>query len=168
MTKTWIDERVEYLKKLTKPTEQQRLLIAFYDDREHLSSIQKKKFDVLVTAEKAIVKADTARAAFRTLDETEKKQSRKERNHELFKAAGLLSLADLLDKETGQPRDAGALLGGLLALSEQLKDPAKAAKYKEAGDVILNKINSENKAKAAAKAAARADRAKREAATTSE
>ncbi len=161
MATMWIDERVEFLKKASRITEEQKLLIALYDEREFLTAIQKRKFDVLVTAERAAAKAARAKAELRAIEDNEKKQSRKERNHELFKAAGLLSLAGLLDKESGKPLDAGALLGALLDIAEQIKSPEKMKAYKQAGDVILNKINAENAAKAEAKAKTRAEREQR-------
>lgn len=164
----WIDERVEYLKSASKISDAQKLLIALYDEQANLTAVQKKKYELLVTAEKAAAKNERAIAALRAIETNEKEISRKERNHQLFKAAGLLSLAGLIDKESGKPNDAGALLGGLLSIAEQLKDPAKAEQYRKTGDTILKQINDENEAKAAAKTKARAERAERVAASTAE
>ena len=47
MATMWIDERVEFLKKASRITEEQKLLIALYDEREFLTAIQKRKFDFL-------------------------------------------------------------------------------------------------------------------------
>ena len=69
------------------------------------------------------------------------KDARKKRNHELFEAAGLMILADLVDTKTGIPTvDRGALLGGLLAVAKTLGSGPEATnvqKWKNTGDARL-------------------------------
>ena len=96
-----------------KYAEEQRLLTELYDAQEHLTPEQKKKFDLLVRAERAEEKVSAAKAELKAITRNEKDIARKERNHNLFQAAGLLQLAGLIDKETGKPNDAEMLLGAL-------------------------------------------------------
>ena len=113
MLSDWVDNRVKYIKALVKPTEEQRLLTELYDAQEHLTPEQKKKFDLLVRAERAEEKVSAAKAELKAITRNEKDIARKERNHNLLQAAGLLQLAGLIDKETGKPNDAEMLLGAL-------------------------------------------------------
>ena len=113
MLSDWVDNRVKYIKALVKPTKEQRLLTELYDAQEHLTPEQKKKFDLLVRAERAEEKVSAAKAELKAITRNEKDIARKERNHNLFQAAGLLQLAGLIDKETGKPNDAEMLLGAL-------------------------------------------------------
>lgn len=108
-----VENQVKYIKALVKPTEEQRLLTELYDAQEHLTPEQKKKFDLLVRAERAEEKVSAAKAELKAITRNEKDIARKERNHNLFQAAGLLQLAGLIDKETGKPNDAEMLLGAL-------------------------------------------------------
>ena len=68
-----------------------------------------------------------------------KQAERKARNHELYKAAGLLILAGLVDSATGKPlRDRGELLGALLDIAERKRDEETVREWKRAGDARLD------------------------------
>lgn len=148
MTADWVDNRVKYIKALSRPTEEQRLLAALYDDRDHLTSVQKKKFDVLVKAERATEKAAAAKAELGAIIRSEKDAARKERNHNLFKAAGLLQLAGLVDKETGKPFDTETLLGALNHIKGVIDDPKNVQildDWKSKGNLQLQLLKKNKK-----------------------
>ena len=72
MLSDWVDNRVKYIKALVKPTEEQRLLTELYDAQEHLTPEQKKKFDLLVRAERAEEKVSAAKAELKAITRNEK------------------------------------------------------------------------------------------------
>lgn len=144
----WVNSRVNFIKALSRPTEEQRLLVALYDERDNLTAIQKKKFDVLVRAERATEKAAAAKAELKAISRSEKDEARKLRNHNLFRAAGLLQLAGLVDKETGKPFDSETLLGALNYIKSIVDNPQNVQMlngWKSQGDLQLKMLEKKKK-----------------------
>lgn len=140
----WLSTRVTYLKGIKSRNDQQELLILLADKNERTSQ-DEKKLVALVRAEKASVRAAKARQEAATLINAERKSTaeaeRKARDHEMYQAAGLLSLAGLVDKKTGKPTmDRGQLLGALLCLAKVPQDDARRADWKRAGDALLTEV----------------------------
>jgi hypothetical protein len=140
----WLSTRVTYLKGIKSRNDQQELLILLADKNERTSQ-DEKKLAALVRAEKASVRAAKARQEAATLINAERKSTaeaeRKARDHEMYQAAGLLSLAGLVDKKTGKPTmDRGQLLGALLGLAKVPQDDARRADWKRAGDALLTEV----------------------------
>lgn len=140
----WLSTRVTYLKGIKSRNDQQELLILLADKNERTSQ-DEKKLVALVRAEKASVRAAKARQDAATLINAERKSTaeaeRKARDHEMYQAAGLLSLAGLVDKKTGKPTmDRGQLLGALLGLAKVPQDDARRADWKRAGDALLTEV----------------------------
>ena len=137
----WLVSRVAYLKSLKSRTDQQELLVLLAEKTDRTPK-EAKNLAALVKAEKASVRAVKARQEAANLINAERKAAaeaeRKARNHEMFKVAGLLSLAGLVDNETGKPvMDRGELLGALLGLAKLPADNPKRAEWKRAGDALL-------------------------------
>lgn len=140
----WLSTRMTYLKGIKSRNDQQELLILLADKNERTSQ-DEKKLVALVRAEKASVRAAKARQEAATLINAERKSTaeaeRKARDHEMYQAAGLLSLAGLVDKKTGKPTmDRGQLLGALLGLAKVPQDDARRADWKRAGDALLTEV----------------------------
>ncbi len=138
----WISSRLTYIKGLKSPSEQQSLLVLLAEKKDRTLH-DEKKLNALIKAEKANIRASQARQNAANLINAEKKAAavaaRKARDHEMYQSAGLLSLAGLVDKETGMPaRDRGALLGALIALSKTT-DEARWSDWKRHGDALLAK-----------------------------
>jgi hypothetical protein len=141
----WLNNRVLYLKGLKSCTEQQKILIELFDNKNRTPQ-DEKRFNVLVKAEKAIERANKAKQAASNLIQAEKhaekKAERKARDHELYNAAGLLILAGLVDTKTGKPTiDKNELLGALAGLAKVPTEDSRRAEWKKAGVAIF----SENK-----------------------
>jgi hypothetical protein len=137
----WLVSRVAYLKGLKSRTDQQELLVLLAEKTDRTPK-DEKNFAALVKAEKANVRAAKARQEAASLINAERKAAaeaeRKARDHELYQAAGLLSLAGLVDKKTGKPTmDRGELLGALLGLAKLPADNPKRTEWKRAGDALL-------------------------------
>ena len=137
----WLTTRVTYLKGRKSRNDQQELLVLLADKKDRTSQ-DEKKLVALVKAERASVRAAKARQEAANLINAERKSTaeaeRKARDHEMYQAAGLLSLAGLVDKKTGKPTmDRGQLLGALLGLAKVPQDDTRRADWKRAGDALL-------------------------------
>lgn len=137
----WLTARVTYLKGLKSRSDQQELLVLLAEKTGRTPQ-DDKKLAALVRAEKASVRAAKARQEAANLINAERKAAaeaeRKARDHELYQAAGLLSLAGLVEKKTGKPTmDRGQLLGALLGLAKVPQDDPRRSDWKRVGDALL-------------------------------
>lgn len=133
----WTLNRVQYIKGLKQPSEQQKLLVALYEQVDKTPE-DEKKLVLLIKAEKASEKVQQAKIELNKLFQTEKQAQRKQRDHELYQVAGLLIKAGLVDSQTGKPKmDKGELLGALVGLANVPSDHAKRAEWKQVGDGLL-------------------------------
>lgn len=137
----WLTTRITYLKSLKSRNDQQELLVLLADKKDRTPQ-DEKKLAALIKAERASVRATKARQEAANLINAERKSTaeaeRKARDHEMYQAAGLLSLAGLVDKKTGRPTmDRGQLIGALLGLAKVPQDDARRADWKRAGDALL-------------------------------
>lgn len=137
----WLKQRLTYIQGLKSPSEQQSLMVILAG-KDSLTPVEEKKLNVLIRAEKAQQRAVEARSKATALLNAEKKAEaraeRKSRDHELYKAAGLMSLVGLVDKETGKPVvDVASLVGALAGLSELPRDNPKWMEWKQRGAEIL-------------------------------
>lgn len=149
----WLNNLIPFLKGLKSRTEQQELLVLLAEKPERTEQ-EEKKLAALVRAAKASIRAAKARQDAAKLINAEKKAAadaaRKARDHEMYQAAGLLSLAGLVDKVTGKPgMDRGELLGALLGLAKVPPNDPRRAEWKRAGDVVLAVTSANTDAKAA-------------------
>ena len=137
----WLNDRVKYLKGFKSRKEQQQLLVLLAEKLNRTTQ-DDKKFNAIIRAEKASLRATKARQDAANLINAEKnaaaKAERTARTHELCNSAGLLILAGLVDTKTGKPAiDKGELLGSLLGLAKvQVEDPRRK-EWKRAGDAML-------------------------------
>ncbi|HAN2252275.1 TPA: conjugal transfer protein TraD [Escherichia coli] len=135
----WLAKRLDYIRGLTAPSEQQRLLLALCEQPE-LSATDSRKLAILVRAEKAAERALKARADAARVMNAERRAARKARDHELYKAAGLLSVAGVVDRETGTLNvDAGTLVGMLMGFMARTVNPdsEQEQRWKSRGDAEI-------------------------------
>ena len=125
----WLLERVEYLRKLKAPSEQQRLLMQLAE-RPDRSPADDRHLAVLVRAEKADERLTKLRASAARVVSEEKAAARKARNHRLIQQGLLFDLVGL------ESRDPAELAGALAALAE-IDDSARWAQWKIKGQTIL-------------------------------
>ncbi|ECS2537973.1 hypothetical protein AX161_24620, partial [Salmonella enterica subsp. enterica serovar Anatum] len=102
----WAAERVQYIRGLKSPNEQQKLMLILTDKADKTAQ-DIKTLSLLMKAEQAAEKAQEARAKVMNLIQAEKRAearaARKARDHALYQSAGLLILAGLVDSKTGKP-----------------------------------------------------------------
>jgi len=137
MDEQWLAAKKAYIKGLKSPSVQQQVLVLLADKKE-LSKDEKRKLAALVRAEKAAERFAKAKADAMRLLNAEKKTHQKVRNRELFQAAGLLILADLVDGKTGLPKwEKAELLGGLLSLASTAENEEKRQAWKAKGEAFF-------------------------------
>jgi hypothetical protein len=142
MLEQWTQERAQYIRGLKTPTEYQQIILMLLDKAERTTE-ESKKLNVLLKAERATARAQSAKADAARIMNADKVAERKARDHEMYQAAGLLAMAGLVDRKTGKPtRDRGELLGALLALAKSNIDEAKRSEWKRAGDEALSKTGA--------------------------
>ncbi|WP_277850728.1 conjugal transfer protein TraD [Moellerella wisconsensis] len=130
----WAADRVQYIRGLKSPNEQQKLMLILTDKADKTAQ-DIKTLSLLMKAEQAAEKAQEARAA------------RKARDHALYQSAGLLILAGLVDSQTGKPvDDTAALLGVLASLNDLSRDNPKWSDWKIRGQELLNSKKSDSTA----------------------
>ena len=121
----WAADRVQYIRGLKSPNEQQRLMLILTDKAEKTAQ-DIKTLSLLIQAEQAAEKAQEARTKVMNLIQAEKR-------------AGLLIMAGLVDGQTGKPvDDTAALLGALASLNDLSRDNPKWSDWKIRGQELLN------------------------------
>ena len=141
----WAADRVQYIRGLKSPNEQQRLMVLL-TDKANKTAQDIKTLSLLIQAEQAAEKAQEARTRVMNLIQTEKraeaKAARKARDHSLYQSAGLLIMAGLVDGQTGKPvDDTAALLGALASLNDLSRDNPKWVEWARKGGEMLKAGN---------------------------
>ena len=137
MSSEWLSARVEYLRGLKEPSEQQRLLLLLAEKSDRTTD-DERKLAALVRAERAADRAARAKADAARILNADKVAQRKARDRELYNVAGLLILGGLVDSKRGTPTmDRGELLGALASLSKVPADDPRRAEWKKTGDKLL-------------------------------
>lgn len=128
-------EIIEKLKALSRPTDQQKLLIVLADKSDRTQS-DERKLKLLLAAEVAADRATKARAKATQLlkkeSSKEAEKDRKARNHRLIQQGLLIDFAGL------ETMDKGELLGVLLEAKSTPVDDQKRAERKRTGDALLS------------------------------
>jgi hypothetical protein len=150
----WLNKRCAEIRLRRKPTRQQKGLLELAE----LSSRTKKQnsaLAALIEAEKAddlrIAKASAAQIELKDSKKDTKSAARKARDHELMKAAGLMSLAGLLDKKTGITKiDPDVLVGMMQSLSRLTEKDKRWNDWKSRGAALLTEASARSKTKVVA------------------
>ncbi|ECG1117425.1 hypothetical protein DQT66_24520 [Salmonella enterica subsp. enterica] len=97
----WLKKRIGFIRKLGEQTARQRQIIDLLDNEAGLTEQERKLLHVLATAEKNDLQAQENERKQTIQKRIEGKKQRRERNHRLFLAAGLLIEAGLVESKTG-------------------------------------------------------------------
>ncbi|EOJ6011354.1 hypothetical protein ACKD5N_004018 [Shigella sonnei] len=94
----WLSAKIAYINGLKSPSEQQRLLVLLAE-KKNRTTTDEKTLSALIRAEKTAEKAAAAKARVTAIIAAERKAAaraeRKARDHELYKAAGLMIVAGM-------------------------------------------------------------------------
>lgn len=98
----WLKKRIAFIRKLGEKTARQRQIIDLLDDEASLSETERRLLHVLATAEKNALQERDAAQKKAVQARISGQKNRRERNHRLFLAAGLMIDAGLVDTKTGE------------------------------------------------------------------
>lgn len=98
----WLKKRIGFIRKLGEQTTRQRQIIDLLDDEDSLCEADRRLLHVLATAEKNDLQSRDESRKLEIQKRIEGKKTRRERNHKLFLAAGLMIDAGLVDSATGE------------------------------------------------------------------
>lgn len=139
----WLSAKIAYINGLKSPSEQQRLLVLL-SEKKNRTTTDEKTLSALIRAEKTAEKAAAAKARVTAIIAAERKAAaraeRKARDHELYKAAGLMIVAGLVDSKTGKPKfSAAELVGALAGIAELPRNHPKWQEWERRGKELLTK-----------------------------
>ncbi|EEV2822200.1 conjugal transfer protein TraD [Escherichia coli] len=139
----WLSAKIAYINGLKSPSEQQRLLVLLAE-KKNRTTTDEKTLSALIRAEKTTEKAAAAKARVTAIIAAERKAAaraeRKARDHELYKAAGLMIVAGLVDSKTGKPKfSAAELVGALAGIAELPHNHPKWQEWEKRGKELLTK-----------------------------
>ncbi|EIE1900445.1 conjugal transfer protein TraD [Escherichia coli] len=147
----WLSAKIAYINGLKSPSEQQRLLVLLAE-KKNRTTTDEKTLSALIRAEKTAEKAAAAKARVTAILAAERKAAaraerkaaaraeRKARDHELYKAAGLMIVAGLVDSKTGKPKfNAAELVGALAGVAELPRNHPKWQEWEKRGKELLTK-----------------------------
>ena len=98
----WLKKRIAFIRKLGEKTARQRQIIDLLDDEASLSETERRLLHVLATAEKNALQERDAAQKKAVQARISGQKNRRERNHKLFLAAGLMIDAGLVNTKTGE------------------------------------------------------------------
>ncbi|WP_045138974.1 hypothetical protein [Morganella morganii] len=121
----WITCRMVFIRKLSKKTGRQREIIRLLDI-ENRTSLEQKQLHVLATAEKNELQQQETAQRLEIQERIANRKKRRERNHQMFLAAGMLTQSGLVDKVTGKPNyDKDMLTRAFTQFNQKLKEAEK-------------------------------------------
>lgn len=121
----WITRRMAFIRKLSEKTGRQREIIRLLDI-ENRTSLEQKQLHVLATAEKKELQRQETQQQLEVQERIAGRRRRRERNHQMFLAAGMLTQSGLVDKVTGKPNyDKDMLTRAFTRFNQKLKEGKK-------------------------------------------
>lgn len=128
----WRASRVPYLRGLPRPSVTQQRLLELLDKSDKTAD-ELRDLDTLWKAEAAVHRAERAKADARRVVYGQRISARKARTHRLIEFGALVVMS-------GMDQDRGLVLGALMEIAEQLRQPGSesvANRYKNRGDARL-------------------------------
>lgn len=121
----WIAKRMGLIRKFNEKTERQREIIRLLDI-ENRASLEQKQLHVLATAEKNELQRQETAQRLEIQERIANKKKRRERNHQMFLSAGMLTQSGLVDKVTGKPNyDPERLIQSFTRFNQKLQEREK-------------------------------------------
>lgn len=107
-------------------------------DKPDRTPVESRALAALIRVERAKETMRAGRGAIRRAVNAAAKVDRKARDHERFKASGLLTMVGLLDAQTGKPTwNVATLLGALDALADTPVTDEQRTRWTERGGELL-------------------------------
>lgn len=121
----WVAKRMGLIRKFNEKTKRQQEIIRLLDI-ENRTSLEQKQLHVLATAEKNALQRQETEQRLEIQKRIANKKKRRERNHQMFISAGMLTQSGLVDKVTGQPNyDPERLIESFTRFNQKLQEREK-------------------------------------------
>jgi len=121
----WVAKRMGLIRKFKEQTKRQREIIRLLDI-ENRTSLEQKQLHVLATVEKNELQRQETAQRLEIQERIANKKKRRERNHQMFLSAGMLTQSGLVDKVTGKPNyDPERLIQSFTRFNQKLQEREK-------------------------------------------
>jgi len=121
----WVAKRMGLIRKFNEKTKRQQEIIRLLDI-ENRTSLEQKQLHVLATTEKNALQRQETEQRLEIQKRIANKKKRRERNHQMFISAGMLTQSGLVDKVTGQPNyDPERLIESFTRFNQKLQEREK-------------------------------------------
>jgi hypothetical protein len=139
----WASAHVDKVLAKTNPSKDDKLFMLLMHKPDR-TPIDNRSLAALVRVERAKETVRAGRGMIRQAASATAKADRRERDHQRFLAAGLMTMVGLLDGQTGIPTwDRATLLGALDALAQVDASEDQKRRWKARGDALLAKTGND-------------------------
>lgn len=133
----WAAGHAERVRAKPTPTKDDKLFLLLFDKPDRVPS-ENRALAALVRVERAKETVRAGRGTIRQVTSAKAREERRARDHERFRASGLLTMVGLLDGQTGKPTwNVATLLGALDALADTPVTDEQRSRWTERGDELL-------------------------------
>lgn len=146
-TEEWIENHLKYIEGLKKPSQDQQRFVELATNRNRTAS-EETIFKTTLAYQQSLEQMKITKAKMSAALDKDKKLARKERDHQMYNCAGLLSSAGLVDKETGLPVwSRNQLFGAFIGLADVPADHPKREEWEKIGADRFAEMESAKKSK---------------------
>jgi hypothetical protein len=139
----WALAHVDKVLAKTNPSKDDKLFMLLMHKPDR-TPVDNRSLAALIRVERAKETVRAGRGAIRQAASVTAKADRRERDHQRFLAAGLMTKAGLLDSQTGIPTwDRATLLGALDAMAQVDASEDQQRRWKARGDALLAKTGDD-------------------------
>ena len=134
---TWASNHAEKVRAKANPAKDDKLFLLLFDKPDRTPS-ENRALAALIRVERAKETLRAGRGTIRQVTSAKAREERRARDHERFRASGLLTMVGLLDGQTGKPTwNTATLLGALDALANTDMTDEQRARWTARGDELL-------------------------------
>ncbi|WP_010165463.1 conjugal transfer protein TraD [Sphingomonas sp. PAMC 26617] len=135
----WANGHAERVRAKDNPSKDDKLFVLLFDKPDR-TACENKTLSALLRVERAKETMRAGRGTIRQVTSAKAKEDRRERDHQRFLAAGLMTMVGLLDGQAGKPTwDRATLLGALDAMAKADASEDQKSRWKARGDALLAK-----------------------------
>ena len=138
----WATGHAERVRSKANPSKDDKLFLLLFDKPDRAPH-ENRTLTALLRVERAKETMRAGRGTIRQATSAKAKEDRRERDHQRFLAAGLMTMVGLLDGQTGKPTwDRATLLGALDAMAQVDGTEDQQRRWKARGDALLAKTGN--------------------------
>ena len=133
----WATGHAEHVRSKANPSKDDKLFLLLADKPDR-TPVENRTLAALLRVERAKETMRAGRGTIRQATSAKAKEDRRERDHQRFLAAGLMTMVGLLDGQTGKPTwDRATLLGALDAMAKATLTEEQRTRWTTRGEELL-------------------------------